>query len=136
MLVAWAIWQPEASDRATGDAIELSDAGEFDAALQRTEDAADANPLSSDPLLTRAAIQVEAGREADARDSLEQTVLKFPGDPQTWYRLAAFQLGTLDRPREAAETVRGALFLDPLSTAYRGLFLQARARFRERLVPR
>jgi hypothetical protein len=58
-------------------------------------------------------------------------VLKFPGETQTWYRLAAFQLGTLDHPREAAETVQGAIFLDPQSQAARLLFLQAKARERE-----
>lgn len=131
VLVAWAIWQPEAADRETGDAIRLADAGQVDAAIAKTEDAADANPLSSDPLLTRAAIETEAGRVAAAGKSLEQAVLKFPGDPQTWYRLAAFQLGTLDHPNEAASTVQGAIFLDPRSDPYRVLYLEARARSRE-----
>jgi hypothetical protein len=131
VLIAWAIWQPEAADRATGDALRLADAGEVDAAIAKTEDAADTNPLSPDPLLTRAAIQTEAGREAAARRSLEEAVLKFPGEPQTWFRLAAFQLGTLDRPRAAVATLRGALFLDPHLEPARVLFLEARARARE-----
>jgi hypothetical protein len=59
-------------------------------------------------------------------------VLLFPGDPQTWYRLAAFQLGTLDAPEQAVETVRGALYLDPHSKAASQLFLDARARLREK----
>ena len=58
-------------------------------------------------------------------------MLKFPGESQTWLRLAAFQLGTLDHPGEAAQTVQGAIFLDPLSQASRLLFLQALARERE-----
>jgi hypothetical protein len=130
-LTAWAVWQPEAADRATTDAIRLAEAGEVDAAIARTQDAADANPLTPAPLLTRAAIETGAGREQAARKSLEQAVLKFPGDPQTWYRLAAFQLGTLDRPVQAAATVRGAIFLDPRSDPNRVLFLQALARERE-----
>ncbi len=135
VLLAWAIWQPEASDRATSDALRLAEAGEVDAALAKTQDAADANPLSSDPLLIQAAIETEAGREDDARASLEQAVLKFPGDPQTWYRLAAFQLGTLDRPVAAAATVQGAIFLDPRSEPSRVLFLEALARAREQDEP-
>jgi hypothetical protein len=131
VLTAWAIWQPEAADRATGDALRLADAGQVDAAIAKTEDAADTNPLSSDPLLTRAAIETQSGREDAARRSLEAAVLKFPGDPQTWLRLAAFQLGTLDRPADAAATVQGAIFLDPRSQPARMLFLQARARARE-----
>ena len=61
-------------------------------------------------------------------------MLKFPGDPETWYRLAAFQLGTLDEPAEAAETIRGALYLDPHSLSARQLFLEARASEREELA--
>jgi hypothetical protein len=132
VLVAWAIWQPEASDSATSDAVRLAEAGEVEAAIAKTRDAADANPLNPDPLLTRAAIETEAGLEDDARETLEQAVLKFPGDPQTWYRLASFQLGTLDQPTEAAATARGALFLDPRSDPNRGLFLEALAREREK----
>jgi O-Antigen ligase len=131
IVTAWAVWQPEASDRAIGDALRLSDAGQLDAAIVKTNDAADSNPLSSDPLLTRAAIETEAGREGDARRSLEEAVLKFPGEPQTWYRLAAFQLGTLDQPLKAAATVRAAIFLDPKSALNQALFLQAKARARE-----
>jgi hypothetical protein len=131
VLIAWAIWQPEAADRETTDAIRLADAGDVDAAVAKTEAAADTNPLSSEPLIARAAIETQAGRLDEAREALEQAVLKFPGESQTWTRLAAFQLGTLDHPREAAQTVQGAIFLDPHSDAIRLLYLQARARERE-----
>jgi hypothetical protein len=131
VLIAWATWQPEAADRQTADAITLADAGDLDAAVAKTEDAADTNPLSSEPLIARAAIETEAGRLDEAREALERAVLRFPGESQTWIRLAAFQLGTLDHPREAAETVQGAIFLDPHSQASRVLYLQARARERE-----
>jgi len=131
VLIAWAIWQPEAADRQTAEAIRLADAGDLDLAVAKTEDAADTNPLSSEPLIARAAIETEAGRLDEAREALEQAVLKFPGESQTWTRLAAFQLGTLDHPREAAETVQGAIFLDPQSQAARLLYLQAKARERE-----
>jgi O-Antigen ligase len=131
ILTAWAIWQPEASDRQIGDALRLSDAGLLDDAIAKTNDAADSDPLSSDPLLTRAAIETQAGREGAAGHTLEQAVLKFPGDPETWYRLAAFQLGTLDQPVKATATVRAALYLDPKDEPSRALFLQARRRARE-----
>jgi hypothetical protein len=113
------------------EALRLADQGETQAALAKTADAADTNPLNPEPLLNRAAIETDAGLEDEARVTLEQAVLKFPGDAQTWYRLAAFQLGTLNRPVEAAATVRGAIFLDPLSPASRQLYLEARASSRE-----
>ena len=71
-------------------------------------------------------------RETDARETLEEAVLEFPGSSENWYRLAAFELGTLDRPAKALETVQGALYLDPLSAPARQLFLDARARAREK----
>jgi len=133
LLLAWAIWQPEASDRATNEALGLLDEKKFDQALAKTEDAEDLNPLTPDPLLVRASIETAANREADAQTSLERAVLLFPGDPQTWYSLAAFQLGTLDAPEQALETIRGALYLDPHSRAASQLFLDSRARQREKV---
>jgi hypothetical protein len=129
--LAWAVWQPEASDRATGDALALADERRFPEAIAKTEDAAELNPLTPEPLLVRASIQTQAGDETAAQETLERAVLGFPGDPHTWYRLAAFQLGTLDRPDQAAETLQGALYLDPLWESARALFLEARARQRE-----
>ncbi len=131
LLLCWAVWQPEASDRAKNEALALSDERDFTDALVKARDAADANPLSPDPLLVRASILTAADRVDDARRSLEDAVLKFPGDPETWYRLAAFQLGTLDDPTQALETLRGALYLDPHSRFAQQLFLEARARERE-----
>jgi O-Antigen ligase len=131
LLAAWAIWQPWAADRETTDAVALADTGDFDGAIEQTRDAADTNPLTAEPLLVEAAIATRAGRETEARVALEDAVLKFPGDAETWYRLAAFQLGTLDQPGKAAQTIRGALYLDPFSPAARQLFLEARASERE-----
>jgi len=131
-LLAWAIWLPEASDRATNDALVLGEQHKFDRALEKTKDAEDLNPLTPDPLLVRAAIETMAARQDDARESLERAVIKFPGDPQTWYRLAAFQLGTLDAPEQALETLKGLLYIDPQSRPGRALFLSARARLREK----
>ena len=131
LLVAWAVWQPEASDRATNEALRLSEEGSYDEALAKAQDAADINPLAPGPYLVAASIDTTAGREAAARESLERAVLRYPGDPQTWYRLAAFQLGTLDKPGQALDTLRGAFYLDRWSPRNRQLFLDARARQRE-----
>ena len=115
VLLAWTIWQPEASDRATNEALALADERKFDQALAKTEDAEELNPLTPDPLLVRASVETAANRVPDAQEDLERAVIRFPGDPQTWYRLAAFQLGTLDAPEQALETLRGALYLNPHS---------------------
>ena len=110
LLFAWAIWQPEASDRASNQALALAEGRDYQDALARADDAARANPLTPKPLFVRAAAQTQAGDLKGARVSLEHAVLKFPGDPQTWFRLASFQLGT-PRPagRGAADTRGRAL---------------------------
>jgi tetratricopeptide (TPR) repeat protein len=132
LLLAWTIWQPEASDRATNEALALADERKFDEAIAKTEDAEELNPLTPDPLLVRASVDTAANRVPEAQENLERAVIRFPGDPQTWYRLAAFQLGTLDAPEQALETLRGVLYLNPHSEPARRLFLDARARQREK----
>ena len=67
LLLAWAIWQPEASDRATNEALALTDEREFDAAIAKTEDAEELNPLTPDPLLVRASVDTAADRVRDAQ---------------------------------------------------------------------
>jgi hypothetical protein len=130
LILCWAIWQPEASNRATNHALDLVEKGDYGQALRETEDAADANPLSPGPLLVRATVLADAGQQAAATRTLERAVLDFPGDPQTWIRLADYQLTELNRPEDTLETVRGALWLDPLSKPARQLFLSARAQQR------
>ncbi|HEU0024545.1 MAG TPA: tetratricopeptide repeat protein, partial [Thermoleophilaceae bacterium] len=130
LLVAWAVWQPESSARATERASELAAEGRYDDALAEVDDAADADPLSTAPLLERAEIELAAGSQADARRTLERAVLSFPGDPHTWLRLTRFQLYTLERPGQALGTVRGALYLDPYSREARQLFLDSRITLR------
>jgi O-Antigen ligase len=130
LLFAWAIWQPESADRASNRALDLIEEGKPQEAAAKTEDAEDANPLSPEPLLVRASAQTAAGEEAAAEVTLERAVLRFPGYPDTWLRLASFQLGTIDRPDEAAETVLGVLYLDPNSKAGQQLYLEIQQRLR------
>jgi O-Antigen ligase len=132
LVTAWAVWQPLAADRLASDAVELEQ-GDVDGALAKTREAADTNPLTAEPLLLEAAIATRAGREAEAEAALKKAVLEFPGDPETWHRLAAFQLGTLGDAAQAAQTIRGALYLDPHSFSIRQIFFDARAREREDL---
>jgi tetratricopeptide (TPR) repeat protein len=130
ILVAWAIWQPEASSNSVDRALSLADQGRYEEAYEKTEDAADSDPLSPAPLMARAQVEAKAGLDRQAGRTLEQTVLKFPGDPDTWTELARFQLFTLDRPRRALETLRGALYLDPYSPLAGALWLHARSAVR------
>ena len=130
VLFAWAVWQPEASDRGSDQALALNDQGRSAQALDTADAARRANPLSPTPLLVKASIDTKAGHVPAAQTALERALLSFPGDPQTWQRLAAFQLGTRDDPVAAARTVEGALYLDPRSKPARQLYLEAHAALR------
>ncbi len=136
LLCAWAIWQPEASDRGVDQALDLIEAGQFRRAEDAARDAADKDPLNPQPLFAEAAAQAAAGEREVAAHTLERAVLRYPGDPEAWLRLARFQLEALDEPRAALSTVRGALYLDPKGSRPAELFLQARAASRAQAVER
>jgi tetratricopeptide (TPR) repeat protein len=132
ILCAWAIWQPEASERASNRALALADARKIAPARSEAISARDANPLSPRPLIVRASVEKAGGNEVAALGTLEEAALEFPGDPQTWLRLAGFQLQPLDEPDRALQTLGAALYLDPHSKVGHALFLQARQRSREK----
>jgi len=125
-LLAGAIWQPERSSRANARALSELESGDLAGATKMARSARDADPLSPRPRFVLASIAAAAGREAVARKTLEGAVLTFPGDPQTWLRLAEFELSE-GQPRRALEVVRAALYLDPFSKAGRRVQSEARA---------
>jgi hypothetical protein len=56
---------------------------------------------------------------------LEQAVHLQPANPDTWLRLAQFDLNVLKRPRAAMTAIRPALYLDPRSSDAVAVFLAA-----------
>jgi predicted Zn-dependent protease len=125
-LLAGAIWQPERSSRAAAQALADIEKGDLRSAADAARTAREADPLARRPRFAEASVASAAGRGGVARRILERTVLEFPGDPQTWLRLAEFELHH-GEPLRALEVVRGALYLDPFSKAARRLRDQARA---------
>ena len=115
VLCAWAVWQPEASERASDRAFEELATGDVDAAAREADRARDVNPYSPEPLYAKAAVLVAAKRPTDAYHALEQAVKEHPRDPDTWLRLARFELDRLDLPQRAVQSLRGAFHLDPYS---------------------
>jgi len=114
-LCAWAVWQPEASERTNERALEQLAEGDIRAAARAAEDAREANPYSPRPLYTKAAVLLAAHQEKAAYHTLERAVIEHPRDPETWLRLGRFELETLDLPQRALETAQGARRLDPNS---------------------
>ena len=103
VLVAWAIWQPEASRarRRTGP-CELADAGQLRGGARRGGGRGRRRSAVAGPAARpRARSSSRPAASAGPARTLERAVLSFPGDPDTWLRLTRFQLVTLDRPRQA-----------------------------------
>ena len=85
VLIAWAIWQPEAADRATGEAIRLADAGRS-RCRRRRRPRTRPTPTRSAPSRCSCARRSRPRRTTSTTrgEALEQAVLKFPGESQTW----------------------------------------------------
>jgi tetratricopeptide (TPR) repeat protein len=125
IVCAWTVWQPLRSDTIGQDAIASLDTGDADVARAQAQAARDRNPLSVDPLFELSAIESAAGRKFAARRALEQAVRLQPANPDTWLRLAQFELDVLHRPRVALTAIRPALYLDPRSSDAVAVFLAA-----------
>jgi tetratricopeptide (TPR) repeat protein len=114
LLAAWTAWLPLRSVHADNEALAIVDKNPKKA-LALTHTAEDRNPLSIDPLLTRAVVENTAGRTAQARAALVEAVRLQPNNPQTWEYLARFTIDQEHQPKVALRLLGPALYLDPKS---------------------
>jgi hypothetical protein len=130
LAAAWTAWQPLRSVQASDDALAALDAGNVDRAREHAETARERNPLSVEPLFDRAAIEQRANNPAGAERALEQAVALQPGNWLPWMRLTDLRLFELNQPREALESARVAIYLNPRSWDVSQRYLDARRRLR------
>lgn len=126
-LCCWSIWQPLRSDQESDHALDLAANNHLAEARKAAEHAHEIDPLSPRPYVVRNAIEDAAGNPVAAQKALEDAVLAFPADPQTWIQLAQYQLNSRNMPAQALKTVVGALYLDPQSRAAQTVYFQADA---------
>jgi hypothetical protein len=122
LVAAWAMWQPLRSVNAGQSALDALDDGQFSEARSLARTAHDRNPLAVEPLWELAAVQEATNRQRQARDALRDAVRLQPSNPDTWKRLASFELRA-GRPLAAVQAARAALYLDPRGPGTRRLFL-------------
>jgi len=125
ILCSWAIWQPNAAARANDRALLAIERGDYRGAERLAIEARDLDRYSPDPLFTRAEALAGRGRRVAAYRNLEVAVNEHPRDPDTWLRLAEFELRDLDLPQRALETVDAVRVFDPNSP--RAIALRAAA---------
>ena len=71
-------------------------------------------------------VLTDARRKIEAYRTLEQAVAEHPRDPETWTRLAQFELDELNLPVRALASVNAAFSIDRYSPRINGLGNQAR----------
>lgn len=134
-LAAVVAWQPERAARANDRVLESLERGDLDAAAQDARRARSISPHSSEPLYLTATLLSAQGRRTDAYRTLESAVIEHPRDPETWLRLAAFELDRLDLPARALQTLEGARLADPRSRRVQVLTTRAQAVLAESAPP-
>ena len=114
LLAAWVAWQPLRSVHADNQALAAADK-DYNKALAYTKQAEDRNPLSIDPLLTRAVVENTAQHPDRARAALIEAVRLQPSNPSTWEYLSRFTVDQDRNPVLAMRLLGPALYLDPQS---------------------
>jgi O-Antigen ligase/Tetratricopeptide repeat len=114
LLAAWAQWQPQRSEQARQQALELL-ARKPRAAADAAGTAVSRDPLSAEALMTLAKVQEVRGQPALARATLQKAVRLQPSNPQTWLALGRYDL-TRD-PRSALRELEATIYLNPQSVA-------------------
>ncbi len=125
LIAAWFVWQPlHSSDQVTA-AIGAMTHGNAPAALDEARSAADADPVSTDPLWELSAIYSALGQPAAGRAELVKATQVQPENPETWQQLGSFDLQA-HHPQLALPELQKALGLDRTSTLTAQLVAQAR----------
>ena len=92
LLLAWAVWQPLRSADADSAALNAIAGGHAAAAITDARSAADADPVSIDPLLELSAIYSAAGQTEAAEIELVEATQRQPQNPASWLALGQFLL--------------------------------------------
>jgi hypothetical protein len=124
LLAAWTAWLPLRAVHADNEALTIADK-DYIKALALTHTAEDRNPLSIDPLLTRAVVENTAHHPDRARAALVEAVRLQPNNPQTWEYLSRFTIDQKNDPKAALRLLGPALYLDPQSPTGRQDYLAA-----------
>ena len=114
LLAMWTQWQPQHSEEARNQALELL-AHNPAAALSEANTAVSRDPLSVEALFALASVEQASGHPALARATLQRAVRLQPSNPQTWLTLGRYDL-TSD-PAAALPEFQAAVYLNPQSIA-------------------
>ncbi len=132
----WVLVAPALSSRAVDSAYARLDSDDLAGAAASARRAQRLNPLSTSPLVVRAAVASRAGDNGAAERFLEQATRLQPENPDTWYQLGIFRQLTGDQCG-AYQALNQAYTLDQRSSLFYpgGPLDQARAAVNDRQHP-
>jgi hypothetical protein len=130
LCAAWAVYQPQRANNANQDALDLLASKQLPAAAKKADQAHSIDPASVTPLWTKAAVAVAQQNLPEAEVLFQRAVFDQPSNPETWTRLAEFELYRNNQPQKALDIVEGAIYLDPHSAAAQTVFFDALRRIR------
>jgi hypothetical protein len=125
LCTAWAVYQPQRAESANQSALTLLGQRRLPQAEKEADRAQKINPASVHPLWTKASIALAANQPRKAQSLFQTAVFDQPSNPETWTRLAEFELYRDNQPRQALSLIQGALYLDPRSAPAQTVFFDA-----------
>lgn len=99
--------------------------GDLEGAVQSAEMASRLDPFSAEPLLAEASLLQSEGRLQEAGRALQAAAEREPADYEIPQELGDLRLESLNQPREAAESYRRALELNPKAETVRSGLAEA-----------
>jgi Tfp pilus assembly protein PilF len=116
-VISWAL--PYLSQRAAMAAVNDASRNSLTQAAAAARTAARLDPLAVDPLITLALVQVQQGRPAAARATLDTAVHLQPRNYAPYYQMGLLELDSFGRRAVATQWFRRALALNPLDALTR-----------------
>jgi predicted Zn-dependent protease len=133
LCTAWAVYQPQRAEQANQKALALLGERKLAAASKEADRAHSINPASVRPLWIKASVAVAAGNLKEAEVLFQRALFDQPSNPETWTRLAEFELYRNNNAKEALSLIQGALYLDLRSAPAQTVFFDARLKVRGEL---
>ncbi len=136
VLAGLSVAGPWRSQRAQESAFSALERGDVAAAERDARDARRRDPLSADADYVLGTVLARKGDVDGARAAYEHAVERQPAVPDTWQRLARFELDVADRPYNAQRAAGVALRLAPTSRAAQLVAIAATRRATEKRAAR
>lgn len=134
LAAAYSVYQPARAAKKINEGYSLLANGEALRALEIGRDAHKIDPTSDKPFFLSAAAHDTLRQRGEADAELARIAAIQPANPDTWIRLAAYRLNTLDDPQAAIKALQPLFFVSPNNERGQVLLAQATEALRTKLL--